>query len=428
MIIHIVKVGDTPYKIAQEYGVSFSRLLYDNQINLQQELVEGQALLILLPKTIHYVQSGDTLYGISVEYGVSIWQLLANNPYLLEQNTLFEGEYLVIEYINQPLREMNKSGYAYPFIVNSLLKETLLYINELLVFSYGFTIEGMLLPPINEEFLLIRAKEFRVKPILVLTPFGEDGRFNNYLVNRIVEDEIPQENLINQLLHTIQEKGYQGVDVDFEYILAEDRENYVNFIKNLRRTLEPEGYQVSVALAPKIANDQVGLLYEGIDYKGLGESANFVFLMTYEWGYKYGPPMAIAPLPQVKQVLDYAVSEIDRGKIILGIPNYGYDWPLPYERGITEAQTIGNVEAIQIALENHAVIQWDEKAKSPFFYYTQEKIEHIVWFEDIRSVQEKIKLAADYGINGVGYWNLMRPFRANWLLLKELAGARVLSL
>ncbi len=52
--------------------------------------------------------------------------------------------------------------------------------------------------------------------------------------------------------------------------------------------------------------------------------------MTYEWGYKYGPNMAVAPLNMVRRVLDYAVTEIIPEKIMLGIPNYGYDWPLPF--------------------------------------------------------------------------------------------------
>lgn len=88
-----------------------------------------------------------------------------------------------------------------------------------------------------------------------------------------------------------------------------------------------------MALAPKTSSEQKGLLYEGKDYSGLGQAANGVLLMTYEWGYTYGPPMAVAPINKVKEVLDYAITQIDTNKISLGIPNYGYDWPLPYERG-----------------------------------------------------------------------------------------------
>jgi spore germination protein len=80
---------------------------------------------------------------------------------------------------------------------------------------------------------------------------------------------------------------------------------------------------------------------------------------------------------------------------------------------------IGNVEAVQIAAENGAEIQFSDIAQTPFFTYTREGISHEVWFEDVRSIEAKINLAKEYNLWGVGYWNLMRPFRANWLLLEK---------
>lgn len=130
--------------------------------------------------------------------------------------------------------------------------------------------------------------------------------------------------------------------------------------------------------------------------------------------------MAVAPINKVREVLDYAVTAIPPEKIDMGIPNYGYDWPLPFEKGVTAARSIGNVEAIQIAAANNAVIQYDEVAQSPFFTYNREGVEHIVWFEDVRSILAKLKLIPEYGFRGVGYWQLMRFFRQNWLLVNAL--------
>ena len=103
----------------------------------------------------------------------------------------------------------------------------------------------------------------------------------------------------------------------------------------------------------------------------------------------------------------------------MGIPNYGYDWTLPYEKGTSSAEVIGNVEAIRIAVDNNARILYGDIARSPYFTYTRDGIGHEVWFEDVRSIAEKLALATEYGLLGVGYWNLMRPFRANWLMLEK---------
>ena len=143
-----------------------------------------------------------------------------------------------------------------------------------------------------------------------MTPFGEDGNFNNYLVKLAATDEAVRNNLISQLLYTVQDRGYAGVDVDFEYILPEDREAYAAFVGELRQSMNENGYSVSVALAPKTSAEQRGLLYSGVDYRLLGENADWVFLMTYEWGYTYSEPMAVAPIDKVRQVLNYAVQEL----------------------------------------------------------------------------------------------------------------------
>ncbi|WP_250278023.1 glycosyl hydrolase family 18 protein [[Clostridium] colinum] len=131
--------------------------------------------------------------------------------------------------------------------------------------------------------------------------------------------------------------------------------------------------------------------------------------------------MAVAPINKVKQVLDYAITVIPPEKIFMGIPNYGYDWPLPFIKGVTKAKSIGNVEAIDIARKNNAEILFDEIAKAPYFYYyDNNNIEHVVWFEDARSIYEKLTTAFSYGFIGVGYWNIMRPFPQNWLVLSQL--------
>lgn len=365
--------------IAASYGVSVEALIYANQIPYPYGLAIGQAILI----------PGGAEEG--------------------EGGALQENRQTVVT-----------NGYAYPFISNWVLEQTLPYLTELSVFSYGFTVEGYLVPPLwDDEPLIWKAREYGALPILTLTPFDTSGRFNNYLVSVVSNNMEAQTNLIDQLLTTVRDKGYAGIDIDFEYILAEDREAFAAFVTNVRIAANAEGYTVSVALAPKIADDQPGLLYEGKDYALLGEAANSVLLMTYEWGYTYGPPMAVAPINKVREVVEYALTRIPAEKISLGIPNYGYNWALPYQRGVTRATTIGNVEAVQIAIHYGVPIQFDELAMSPFFRYRQNGTEHEVWFEDVRSMQEKFSLVKQYGLRGMGYWQIMQLFRANWLLLAD---------
>lgn len=370
---------------------------------------------------IYVVRPGDTIDSIALMLGVSVEQLIYDNQ-LIYPYELAIGQALFVERnTRNATRAISVSGYAYPFISPWVLEQTLPFLSELPIFSYGFTAEGELVPPVygDDTWMIAEALNFGTQPILTLTPFGPDGNFNNRLISSVVNNEVYKENLIQNLLETMAEKGYEGVDIDFEYILASDRDAFTAFVRQTAETMRSNGYHTSVALAPKTSSDQAGLLYEGKDYRALGEAADHVLLMTYEWGYTYGPPMAVAPLNQVRRVVEYALTQIPAEKIDLGIPNYGYDWPLPYERGVTRAATVNNIQAVRIAVTHGAEIRFDEVAESPFFTYTDRGVAHEVWFEDVRSLLAKFGLIEEYNLRGCGYWQIMQWFRANWLLLRN---------
>lgn len=371
MEIYVVKQGDTVDAIASAYQVDVSLLIYDNQLVYPYELAVGQALLI------------------------------ANGQ-------------------RERTRTIQSNGYAYTFISRWTLENTLPFLSEVSVFSYGFTEEGELVePPRDDRWMTLLARQNGVRPILTLTPLSKSGNFDNGLISAIVRNPSGQAALLDSLLAVMGEKSYGGMNIDFEYVRAEDRELFTEFVRTCTERMHAAGYPVSVALAPKTSATQQGTLYEGIDYRALGEIADHVFVMTYEWGYTYGPPMAVAPLHMVRRVIEYAVSEIVPEKISMGIPNYGYDWPLPYVRGTTKARSIGNIEAVRIAIAQGAEIQFDELAQSPYFHYENDGIRHEVWFEDVRSLQGKFDLIKEFGLRGAGYWQLMQWFRANWLLLED---------
>ena len=118
MEIYVVKAGDTVNEIAREYGVTAENVIYDNQLIYPYRLAIGQSLLI---------------------------------------NTGLPGRTM----------EIRSNGYAYPFISPWVLDNTLPYLSELSVFSYGFDREGELRPPIlDDEWMIERARNTGTLPIL----------------------------------------------------------------------------------------------------------------------------------------------------------------------------------------------------------------------------------------------------------------------
>lgn len=316
--------------------------------------------------------------------------------------------------------EIIVNGYMYPNVDPKVLTATLPNLTFLSLFAYGITSQGDLIP-LDDQSLITESKKNGVLPLMVLTSLDKKGGFDSTNAHIVFNDKAIGDKLIGNILNNIREKGLAGIDFDFEFLLPEDRIVYADFVNRAREKLTPEGYIVAVALAPKTYAEQPGLLYEAHDYNLMGKSANLTLLMTYEWGYIYGPPMAVAPINQVRKVLDFGVTQIPRSKILMGIPNYGYDWTLPYVQGESVAEKISNTEAALRAERVGAVVQFDEAAQTPFYnYFDNQGREHQVWFENDASIRAKLNLVAEYEIAGVSYWNLMDYFPVNWEVLYSL--------
>ena len=420
MTIHVVQAGESVGSIAMHYGVDPVRLAADNAVPADGALAVGQTLVVRFPRQVHAVQPGETLTSIAAAYGTSVRQLWRNNWPLGGMEDLSPGQVLVISYWDERLGTASFNGYAYPYIDPALLSAQLPYVTYLTPFTYGITAGGGLLP-LEDDAMLSAARQRGTAPVMHLSTLTESGQFDTQRAEMVLTDFEVQDRLVAEVLQTVLRKGFAGLDVDFEYLPGELAEAYAAFLSRLQRLLHSRGLFVWAALAPKTSASQPGLLYEGHNYAAIGAATDGVLLMTYEWGYTYGPPMAVAPLPNVRAVLDYAITEIPAEKIFLGIPDYGYDWSLPFIQGVTRAQSISNQRAIELAVEYGIAIQYDETAQSPFFHYTDAGgIVHEVWFEDARSMSAKLRLIAEYGFQGGGFWNLMRPFSQTWLVLDAL--------
>lgn len=420
MIIHVVQPGDSIYSIANQYNVSPQKIIIDNELENPNVLVPGQTLVILIPETVHVVQPGETLAQIAQRYNLTTVELLQLNPFIDFADEIMPGDQITIRNREEKRGPISVLGYAYPNIDRTVLMKTLPYMTYLTIFTYGITEEGDLIDIDDEELIRI-ARDFGVAPLMLISTLTEEGTFSNELAHVILNDPVAQNNLIENVLQNLREKNYYGLDIDFEYVLPEDEEAFINFIQNVNDRISPEGYVLFTALAPKTSADQQGLLYEAHNYPRIGEASDDVLLMTYEWGYTYGPPMAVSPVDRVREVLDYAVTEIPRDKIYMGIPNYGYDFMLPYVQGESRADSLSNVGAVDLAARVGAMIQYDEVSQAPYFiYYDDQGRQHRVWFEDARSILAKLDLFSEYGFEGVGYWNIMRYFLQNWLLVSNL--------
>lgn len=417
MIIHIVEQGETIYSIANLYGVSAERLMLNNSITDPENLLIGETLVIAYPEQTHIVQEGDTLLGIAQSYGISINDLLRNNPYLSDREYIYPGEELVISYMDEKIMEVSINGYAFPFIDTSLLEKTLPFLTYLTIFQYYVSPDGSL-SDIDDTAIIQLAKVYGVAPIMMVSNLADDGSFDANVIRTILLDRQVQTRLINNILAILNTKGYYGLTIDFPYVNPEERDEYLRFITEITDVVNSQGYIINVTLSPDTFELESGYIFQGFDYAGLGSVADGTILISYEWGYTYGPTVDMIPFDQIEDILEYAVTQIPSRKISIGIPSVGYRWRLPYVEGVTRADSITYRSAIELASQFGVPISYDETTETVFFQYIDvDQEEYIVWFKDARSIDARLNLMPRYNLMGTAIWNIMYFFSQMWMLI-----------
>ena len=420
MQIHVVQRGQSLYGIGQAYGISYQDIASANEIPDPAKIVVGQALVIPITGSYHWVQPGQSLYIIAGLYGLTVNELATINRIPISR-PLQIGQRLYIP--PRPKRSAESFLYVEPRtpVAQSMIDEVRRRVDELTylaMFSYEVQRDGSLKAPSLDDIPNI-ARSAGAANALVVTNL-ENFAFSGDLAHVIFTDEAVQNRLFGNLIQIANEVGYQDIHFDFEFINPEDRDLYSDFLRRARDRFHPAGLTLSTALAPKASDIRTGI-YGAHDYKAIGEIVDFVSLMTYEWGYTYSEPQAVSPIGPVRSVVEYAVSQIPREKILLGQNLYGYDWSSPFPpQGGSAARAVSPQQALAIAVNEEVDIEYDYVAQAPHFNYTDtEGVYHEVWFEDARSIQAKFNLIKEFDLRGIMYWKLGLAFPQNWLLLKD---------
>ncbi|MCI3927085.1 glycoside hydrolase family 18 protein [Paenibacillus sp. TRM 82003] len=421
MQIHVVQPGQTLYGLSQAYSVPVQTIANANEIDPANALVVGQAIVIPIVGSYYWLQAGESLYTVSQRFGVPIATLAQVNRIRVDQ-TLPVGLRLYVP--QRPQRNVESNAYVEPRgdTVSPALVEASRnaapHLTYLAPFSYRINRDGSLIAPPLDNFAGIASAQ-GVTLMMVVTNL-ENDQFSAELGQVILNDMTVQTNLLNNIVTAARAGGFRDVHFDLEFLRPADREAYNRFLARASERLHAEGFLMSTALAPKTSATQRGAWYEAHDYAAHGRYADFVVIMTYEWGYSGGPAMAVSPIGPVRRVLEYALTEMPGSKIMMGQNLYGYDWTLPYVAGGQYARALSPQAAIDLARRENVAIRYDYGAQAPTFTYVDDAGRtHEVWFEDARSIQAKFDLLRELGLRGISYWKLGLSFPQNWLLLED---------
>lgn len=351
----------------------------------------------------YIVQVDDTIYSIARKYNITPERLRLANPDISDMNSIVAGQKIYIPDSFKMHRIIEVNGYSYTDVERQILLSTLPYLTYLGILNYPVRTDGSLVN-IDDTPLIQLSRQAGVAPMMVITNTADSGAYSSEIAHAILTDMQAQQTLMNNVIEMMQTKNYYGLDVDFEYIDPADFFSYGQFIQTFSVKLHPLGYIIASSVRIKVVAEQQQQLSEAANYSVISSLIDRFILMTSECVPPSPCEASIAPIDQVNRALEFGVSVVPSQKILVGMPNYCYDWTLPPN---TTVQLLSLTQAEALVARTGAVIQYDSRSQAPYFEYTDQMgVSHIVWFDDVDSVRATLELVETYNLGGVSFWTI----------------------
>ncbi len=418
MIIHVIEPGETAYTIANDYGVSAEWIIRENGILDPTDLAVGGALVILFPKITHTIVEGDTLEKIAEMYNVTIMDLLRNNSYLSDQEYLQVGDVIVIEYEDIKKSDLVVFGYSFHFTEESVLRKTLPYLTYLIISSFYIDEHGNFHEK-NDDRIIEYAKTYGVAPILTISYHNKGAKSGTDILHLILNNENLRNATIEGIISILVRKGYSGVNMSPTYIYPSDRKLYIEFVEELSRCVN----ELGLVMVDTIVPSTFGIILDVFSTKTyIYEVNQFVdksIIFPFNVGINVVEPTGSASYHALIDMIQYTLDYINALKLELGINTVGYMWELPYIPGVSEGNAISVTSAIQLARDYSIPIRFDIGTQAAFFSYQDGDREFLIRFRDARSVATYMSVVDEYGLNGIGVWNITTFFNGLWLIINS---------
>lgn len=251
----------------------------------------------------------------------------------------------------------------------------------------------------EDPALLAFAKQHGVKTLALIANLPDTGDWDPDRVDAAIGTPEARAAHIAAIRALAAEKGFDGINIDYEFLEDSQTEDFSAFIRDLAAGLHADGRILAVAIHAQYAGGPT----RGQDLRAL-QAADILAFMTYDEHWETSEPGPVASLPWVREVLTYAISlGLDPKKIYMGLPLYGYDWP---KGGEAEGREYEDV--VRIANQEGASVRFDAFSASPVVTYRDAGGGRELWFENVESFAAKYRLAHEYGLGGVHFWRLGR--------------------
>lgn len=251
---------------------------------------------------------------------------------------------------------------------------------------------------------------------LKLCPLVVNERFRADVADAILRDPVRRKANAQKLCSLVEEKGWDGLNLDFEGSLLRNRDHYTEFVALVSERLRPQGFELSLDVvgqtrAPRpIPADgdtsDAGTWADAYDFKALGALVDRFVIMGYDFHQASDPPGPVGPTWWLREILDWTRLHMDLSKVVLGLPFYGRRWTAQSLDRFPDSDALIHTQVASLLAEKGGRPIYDWDAQSWQYRYEANGAEKIVWFDDATSISARLKLIHEYGLAGAAFWRL----------------------
>lgn len=398
-------IPSTPVNIGQNSKYPLSGMINSQQANIRSDSSSSGSVVGSATKGSYLVivDEKNGWYHVQTENGtdgwVAKWMVSTKNlsPGLGSSQAMIAG-YYVENYQDDPVGKI-------------VLSKNLGSINTVIPFSYKVDQYGAISGRhYSNPFALAKSAGAQT---LALINNIRGSNFNSNTIHRMLSSAGSRSRAVNGIARLLVEKGYQGVNIDFENVPAGDRIYLTAFFRELASVLRPKNLLVTASVPAKTYDERSVAHSGAFDYQAIAPYLDKVMIMTYDEHYAGGDPGPVASLPWVEKVIKYALQSFPPKKVVLGIAAYGYDWSWSKGKAL-------NYNGIQNLIKSHQIApKWHSVYKVPYFTYKSWGVTHQVWYENSYSTSFKVDLVNKYGLKGVAVWRLGYEDPNIWSIIRQ---------
>ena len=363
---------------------------------------------------IYTCRSKDSLYSIARRFNTEAAELARINE-LSSPQPLPEGLSLLIPGKSAQIR---RSTQLFLFSSNRLCEGPVAEISPCLsafVSDSGLIMpEGKLAPASFAQAKQLSS--LAVLPILSVSNKSDTG-FDSGCANKLLQDSSRRSAFCDQAVEALENGGFGALCLQLCYLREFDRDSLNLLLEELCSRLHRQGKYLMFSAPAKLSDSDSSPACAGLDFEALGYFCDKVLLRCYDWAHGGTAPQSPAPLPLVRQGLEYALKFIPSWKLLLGISDHGYRWHLPWRQG-DGADAVSHRIAQATAISNAVPIRFDRLSQTPFFSFDPSCSQRcIICYDDAASLKLKLELIKEYDLAGAALYSDSRPdFRLLYMM------------